>query len=46
MYRAMKKILSLSEAKREQMGILGREKMGLEFNKETVVKMTLEAIEN
>lgn len=46
LYRAMKKILSITEAKREQMGMLGREKMEREFDKVTVVKMTLEEINN
>ena len=44
LYRAMKKLLSLSREKREQFGKNGRRKMEKEFEKNMVVEKTLDAL--
>ena len=44
LYEAMKKFLGLSEKKRENMGVLGRQKMEKEFAKEKVVEETVRVL--
>ena len=46
LYGAMKKFLELSPKKRESMGMAGRRKMEMEFEKGKIVELTVEAIES
>ena len=45
LYRKMDKITQMSRAEREIMGVYGRDKMMREFDKDEVVKKTIQGIE-
>ena len=45
LYRKMSKIVQMSRIEREAMGVCGRDKMAREFDKDKVVKKTIQGIE-
>ena len=45
LYRKMSKIARMSRIEREAMGVCGRDKMAREFDKDNVVKKTIQGIE-